>query len=388
MSMPLSIKEQVYGINRKLKISKERLITHKDVSDRNRELILEFVQYAEAKGLSAHRILMYIKHMRLFAKYLKADFDKATRDDIEIAFSKLNSNGYSAWTLETYRRLVKAYWRWLYKLDKTDRLPDCVRWIECTRPPSKLCAEDLLTSDEISKLILATDNLQYKALISLMVETGARIGEIMQMTNRDIYINDKYIKIRINSGKTIHNNGSRDVFLIKSYSSFLAWVNNHPMKKQKVYPIWISNRRKAINQRSIGNILERLAEKAGITKRIYPYLFRHTLATHLYKTKPAPVVRKLLGHSEKMESVYAHLSSDDVLEMLLGKQIKKDEIIRTCSRCKTENGFVSDFCSKCGLVLTEIGARSKQNEVENIVMQVLENRGHDDISKVIEVKEQ
>jgi len=395
-NMKLDIKEEVYKIKYKLNRAKKCLKRHKDISKRNQELILEFVAYGEAKGLSAHRLMIYIKHLRIFGKYLNVDFDKAERKDIEKAFAELNLKNYSAWTIETFRNIVKAYWRWLYKLDKTDKLPDCVRWIESKRPPSKLNVEDLLTADEIRKLLLATNNVQYKALVSVLAETGARIGEVLQLTNRDIYVNDTHIKLRV-GGKTSNRSGKRDIFLIKSYGLMVAWLNNHPLKTDQVYPVWIGVNGKPINQRSMSNILSLLGKKAGIKKRIYPYIFRHTLATHLYKSKPAPVVRKLLGHSIRMEEVYAHLSSDDVLEMLLGKKIKEEKSARKCGRCDFENNFVADYCVKCGLamndkVIHDAEDKQKSEKVEYALailqafnkLQGKENLTHEESIKVVE----
>ncbi|MBT3582587.1 hypothetical protein HN777_00540 [Candidatus Woesearchaeota archaeon] len=145
------IKEQVYGIKRQLNTAKESLQRHKGVSKRNQKLILDFVRFGEAKGLSPHRVLTYIKYMRTFAKIVNVDFDKATRDDMEKAFAYINSKGYADWTVQTYNDVIKAYWRWLYKLGKKDALPPCVNWIEGKKFPTKLTSEDLLTEELIKK---------------------------------------------------------------------------------------------------------------------------------------------------------------------------------------------------------------------------------------------
>jgi site-specific recombinase XerD len=150
------IKEQVYGIERQLNTAKKNLHRHKGVSKRNQRLILDFVRFGEAKGLSAHRLMTYIKYMRSFAKIVKVDFDKATRDDMEKAFAYLNRKGYSDWTLQTHKDVTKAYWRWLYKLGKRDALPPCVNWIEGQKFPTKLTSEDLLTEEDIQNIIVSS----------------------------------------------------------------------------------------------------------------------------------------------------------------------------------------------------------------------------------------
>jgi len=61
-----------------------------------------------------------------------------------------------------------------------------------------------------------------------------------------------------------------------------------------------------------------------------------------------------------MLNVYSHLKSDDVnrkrLEaagIIKAKEAVKNDLILTCPRCNSENGFTSEFCMKCGSPLDE-----------------------------------
>ncbi len=64
--------------------------------------------------------------------------------------------------------------------------------------------------------------------------------------------------------------------------------------------------------------MKRTAEKVGITKRIYPYLLRHTRATEL-ATAPRAFADRLMGwKSGVMWKNYTHLATDDLRDFVLG----------------------------------------------------------------------
>ena len=111
--------------------------------------------------------------------------------------------------------------------------------------------------------------------------------------------------------------------------------------------------------------IRRIARRAGIKKRIYPHLFRHTRATRLLAKVPESIGAKYMGwvNGSKMVGVYVHLASEDVEEAILKMYgIKtngngKDLEVRQCPRCLQVNPATSRFCSRCGLPLTEEALR-------------------------------
>ena len=72
--------------------------------------------------------------------------------------------------------------------------------------------------------------------------------------------------------------------------------------------------------------LKEIAVEAGITKRVYPHLFRHSFATHLLEQgTDLGVIKELLGHNNiKTTEMYVHIADtykskirsplDDILE--------------------------------------------------------------------------
>jgi integrase/recombinase XerD len=72
-------------------------VEHFLTSDRNKELILNFVDYCFSEGLGEHRILKYITTLKYIAQSLQIDFEEATESDIRQYISKLERSSQSQW---------------------------------------------------------------------------------------------------------------------------------------------------------------------------------------------------------------------------------------------------------------------------------------------------
>jgi integrase/recombinase XerD len=66
--------------------------------------------------------------------------------------------------------------------------------------------------------------------------------------------------------------------------------------------------------RAIEEIVNKIADRAGLGKSVFPHLFRHSFATHkLNSGMPLPVLQKLMGHeSPDVTLIYAELSDENV----------------------------------------------------------------------------
>jgi len=71
----------------------------------------------------------------------------------------------------------------------------------------------------------------------------------------------------------------------------------------------------------VRNLLKRLAEEAGIEKRVHPHGLRHTFAVELDAGKtPITVISKLLGHSNVPTTAryLDHLTNSQAVNALQG----------------------------------------------------------------------
>ncbi len=330
------------------------------ISERNKEIVLDFEKHLTVTGISVPRIVRYLFCLKKVAIQLGKDFDKATKDDITDLIYRIQQSNYTEWTKKTYKCILKRFYKWLKGNDES--YPEEVAWIRTSVPRNKRPLpkkEDLLTEEDMRKLLAKTTNVRDRALVAILWESGARVGEI---GNQEIgFVSfDKYGAVVMVDGKT----GPRNIRLINSSSYLSAWMDIHPRRNDKHAPLWVcigSNQGEHIHYRGITKILGKLFARAGIDKRYNPHIFRHSRATFLANYLTEFQMNQYLGwvQGSDMPSTYVHLSGKDTDKALLnlygleaGEDLK-DKVQKpiVCKRCDTINPAESKFCSKCGGIM-------------------------------------
>ena len=331
------------------------------ISERNKQLILEFRDFASLDGLSQPRILRYLGVLKDWAKIMNVDFDKATKEDIIRAVRIIQENEkYRPWTKSTYKIMLKRFYRWL---KKGEEHPEEVKWIKTTLKRTEiemLNNGDLITEEEVKKLINSADHPRDKAFVSVLYESGARIGEIASLQIGNINFDEYGLVLNVN-GKT----GPRPIRIIASTPYLSTWMQNHPFKDDKNAPLWINigctNHNSIMKYWTIRAMLQRLFEKANIHKRFNPHMFRHSRATFLADHLTEFQMNQYFGwiQGSNMPSTYIHMSGKKIDASILalnglkqGEAMKEVELKpKICSRCNTINAVDSKFCSNCAAIM-------------------------------------
>lgn len=156
-----------------------------------------------------------------------------------------------------------------------------MKWIQLSNGNGNgTLPKDLLTKDEVGAQIAAAKNPRDKALISMLYETGARIGELIDLTVGDIEDRKHGKKVVIN-GKT----GSRRLPLVESVPHINNWLNKHP-NPEKAAPLWCKIQQGAADE-PLGyryireKILKKNMERAEVDKPSNPHHYRHSRASYL-----------------------------------------------------------------------------------------------------------
>jgi site-specific recombinase XerD len=352
-----------------------------------KENLIDIVRYCKSrtendfiKPVSVHVMANLLMH---FASFIKKPFKEVKREDIESFFEHYLSSKSQNYNL-MFRRIIKPFFRWVYGYEKEDGYPDVVRWIRTSVRKNgnnkELEELEILSLEEIAKMIEVCDNLRDRALISVLYESGTRASELLCLKIKDVHF-DEYGAYLLVSGKT----GSRRIRLVSSVVDLKNWLNVHPRKNDPNAYLFCSitknNKSKGqpLSESGLLLILKQTANKAKISKKIYPHLFRHSRATHLAKHLTEQELKKYFGWTPNsgMASVYVHLSGADLDNKLLAiNGVKKEgeekpPAIPTvkCYKCAEINSIGNKFCSKCGAPL-DLKVVEKLEIVKQVVSQV------------------
>ncbi len=355
-----------------------KCVMESKLSDKNKELVLEFKDQLLRENLSEIRVCRYLYALKLIGGIIGKDFDKVDKKDAERLVSIIQQKNWSPWTKCLYKTMFK---RLIKGVKKTEDYPEEVKWIKAKvkLTETKLPAEgDLFTEEDVKRIIETANHPRDKALISLLYESGCRIGEIASMDIKNVDFDEIGCLITI-TGKT----GSRKIRIIASTPFLAAWINMHPLRQDRNSPLWINygwkNQNKSLKYKTHRTLIERLVKKAGIKKRANPHMFRHSRATFMAHHLTEFQMNQYFGwvQGSGMPATYIHMSGKDLDESIKKLNGMKAETKETesllkpmrCPRCEKTNSAISKFCSRCGGVLdleTAIEFDKKKLETDKV----------------------
>lgn len=387
--MNSNLKEQIENL-------KKRLHKRESVSKRNRELILKFIERQTSTGeVKERRVLKYLNELPNWAEWLGKDFDKVTQDDLTRALSILESKGYKDWTKFSYKVVLKTFYGFL-----TDgEPPKFIKNIRARRNRNGIKkASDMLTVNEVKKLIRSCDNERDQCAVAMLWDLGCRIGELVNLRISDIVFKENLCKVSIYAQKT---GESRTVPATESVPYIVKWLEKHPTAHDKDSHLFVITAvcgkyeeiGKQISYRAISDMLSKVKIKSGITKPCNPHAFRHSRASYMASRLPEPLMRKFFGWSasSEMPATYVHLSGHDIETAIL-KIHGKGEIeppkesleSKTCERCAYSNPPHAELCHRCGLILD----KKEQMEFEKqsgYVAQAMQNMREQLVKETIDI---
>ena len=304
------------------------------------------------ENISEIRRINYIQRLRKIASWIPDSFLEPTEESMNEVLRQLYDNDYTDWTRNTFVVMLKKFYRW-----KLKELPAFIKDMKVRIKENGKEVDDLLTSQEVTALIENSKNARDKALISVLYDSGCRIGELINMRIKDLGFDEFGALLRV-TGKT----GFRQVRIVGNSIAYLrAWLDNHPLRND-VNAFLFCNLSDSILGRhltyaDVYSIIRHTAKRAGIKKRIHPHLFRHTRATILAsKVAEAPLEAQMgWVHGSRQTRTYVHLSlrdQDNAILKAYGIKVPENETIqedkpKECPRCHTLNPSDAQYCRNC-----------------------------------------
>lgn len=388
------MKKNLYNYDRTYERCQLNLAANKHISARNREIITQYDRDCKLKGsIEIPTLIKYYDVLSTVAtKYTKKDFDLLTKNDFEKVIEQINAReDITVSTKQKYWTILKKFGAWLAFGDKIfngnahREYPETVSWINTTiknKNLPKVKASDILTEDEVDRLIKAGANTRDKAFLSILYESGSRISELGNIKIQQITEVEHGYLVDLASGKT----GERNIIVVFSSAKLSQWLNEHPRRNDKNAYVWcglledgsskridklnkikIDKSKQKLIKRKIGEplgyrglaeIIVRAKIKANITKRTHAHLFRHSRITHLFMNRQINEQQAKVyfgwSPSSRQLATYSHVTASDVNNTMLAiNGIKQQDVIvngkkaKVCKNCNKPNDPKDNYCGFC-----------------------------------------
>lgn len=174
-----------------------------------------------------------LSYLKIVAEHVgDTRFEDMDTDDVKAVIEWIHDRDLADATVNTYKKAIRQFWIWMDSTDDGDAPPE-VAWMKIDSGASKdTLPKDLLTKADTENQVDAAKNPRDKAFIYMLYETGARIGELIDLTVGDIE-DRKHGKKAVIDGKT----GARRLPLVESVPHLNDWLNKHP-NPEKDAPLW------------------------------------------------------------------------------------------------------------------------------------------------------
>ncbi|NJN27976.1 MAG: tyrosine-type recombinase/integrase [Cyclobacteriaceae bacterium] len=245
---------------------KNRVSSPGAVKNYNNKIPDEYTNLLIRRRYSENTIRTYRHYFREFINYfpdiniedLQEDHIRQYQDDL------VNEKKVAPSTQNQAINAIKFYYEHVLRIERK------TYYIERPRKERKL--PDVLSKDEIGKMIHALNNLKHKCILVMIYSCGLRRSELIKLEIKDVDQERKMLKVEGAKG-----NKDRYVQLPEGVLILVReYLRQYNPKK------WLIEGQTGgqYSGESIVKVIKKSAVEAGIKKRVYPHILRHSFATH------------------------------------------------------------------------------------------------------------
>ena len=347
------------------------------------ELLLE--EFLRSRRLAEGTEQTYRQALQSWTRRIETRLEDARPEDVATWYARVSGDGLSPGTILLYAVKLRVLYAWILRRqglrkraatmeagDLFEEVP--LRDLQRQADKENELRDKLVTPEEYEALMTASDHPRIRALLATLYESESRPGEVLGLRLRDLEFCKGYAKVRV-SGKT----GERTVPLVRAIPYLRAWLQVHPAAGDSDVPLFAHVYRGqlgAVSTSGLATRFRRLGKRAGLKRRINPYMFRHTRLTELADNDLGEYKMKVLAGwtpNSRMAARYIHLSGRSGIAPILameGVEIPEEAHpkespvkVGTCPACLTVNEGDALFCLRCGLALDEKAGQVERRAV-------------------------
>ena len=279
-------------------------LKHQEELNENTSMIESFISSKQIEGCSDRTIKYYKEIIDKFNDSFDKSIKKITTEEIRNYLSNYKEmSTCGSTTIDNIRRVLSSFFSWLEDEDYIIKSP--IRRIHRIKTPTTV--KEVLTDENLEKLRDECENIRDLSLIELLISTGMRVGELVNLNISNLNFEDRSCIVL---GK---GNKEREVYFdAKTKLHLKEYISKRNDANDALF-VSLREPHQRLSISGIELIVRNLGVNTNINK-VHPHKFRRTLATMaIDKGMPVEQVQKLLGHV-KIETTmhYAMVNQSNV----------------------------------------------------------------------------
>lgn len=264
-----------------LKSSEDRMMDYQS-------FLLEYEDYIDLRGLSKNTKFQYLRSADKVLKEINKPINKITNSDVEWYLRQYkNNSNIKKTTYNNIFRNINSFFKWLKKKNYIEDNP--MDSLQSMKLEKRLLPS--LSNVEIDKIKCSTyiSHPRDKAMIEIMLSTGCRVGELVQMNKTDIQYDGSIV---------VHGKGAKDriVYLNEVALEYLKIYLNSRNDNNEALFVTKDAPYNRISIRGIQHCIKQIGKANDI--KCTPHKFRRTMATNaINHGMDLDSLRQIMGHS-------------------------------------------------------------------------------------------
>ncbi|GGJ55868.1 integrase/recombinase XerC [Anoxybacillus voinovskiensis] len=286
------------------------------------QLFIEYLQIE--KNYSQYTIACYAHDIEQFFAFMHEQsigrLDEVTYSDVRLYLTKLHNERFTSRSISRKISSLRSFYKFLLREKKVVENPFAL----ATLPKKEQKIPHFLYEQELECLFHVNDvntalGQRNQALLELLYATGIRVSECCHIQLSHIDFSLSTILIYGKGNKQRYVPFGR--FAKEALERYVQNGRNELLQKGNVAHsyLFVNFRGRPLTPRGVRYVVNEIVEKAALTQKVSPHVFRHTFATHLLNEgADMRTVQELLGHARLSSTqIYTHVTKDRLRDIYL-----------------------------------------------------------------------
>lgn len=204
------------------------------------------------------------------------------------------SNHLKDSTLEGYRSIYSAFFRWLFRESLISKNP--VDNLGTIKVPKVV--KDVFTDVDMELLRQSCTNVRDRAIVAFLASTGCRVSELCSLKRDQVDLH--------NMECIVHGKGNKERTVYIDSVTAMMIRNYFEVRTDDSPTLFVNRTGVQFQEGGIRDLMKRLEARSGVS-HVHPHKFRRTFATNMARRgMPIQVIAQLMWH-DKIETTMTYV---------------------------------------------------------------------------------